>query len=72
MFQVISKIGEKTTKKSFEEVDEAYVELDRVVNFVEDNSGVIACLYQNDRPIKAFQNGEWMYPSTGSIYSYTA
>ena len=72
MFQVISKIGEKTTKKSFEEVDEAYVELDRVVNFVEDNSGVVACLYQNDRPIKAFQDGEWMYPSTGSIYSYTA
>jgi hypothetical protein len=72
MFQVISKIGEETIKKSFEEVDEAYVELDRVVNFVDDNSNVTACLFQNDRPVKAFQNGEWMYPSTGSIYSYTA
>jgi hypothetical protein len=72
MFQVISKIGEETVKKSFEEVDEAYVELDRIVNFVEDNSGVVACLYQNDRPIKAFQDGEWMYPTTSSIYSYTA
>jgi hypothetical protein len=69
MFQVVViKSQSPTSIKSFEEAEEAYVELDRLVSFVEADSDISVALMQDDRPVKIFTDGEWLFPSRPSIY----
>lgn len=69
MFQVVViKSQAPTSVKSFEEVEEAYIELDRLVSFAEATPDISVALMQDDRAVKVFTDGEWVFPSRPSIY----
>lgn len=69
MFQVVViKAEGPTSIKSFEEAEEAYVELDRLVSFADTTPEISVALLQDERPVKVFTEGEYIFCNQPSIY----
>jgi len=67
MFRVEVKMKNEVVQKTFEEIDDAFVEIDRAVHFAEVPAKMVA-LYQDDRFVRGYINGEEITPRTNSIY----
>lgn len=67
-YEVISRQPDsQITIKKFTELDDAYVELDRLTNYGE-GSDVVIVMRQAGRFVRGYQNRQWIYPTNQYDY----